>query len=124
MGVVYHSNYIVYFEVGRTEYIRSLGCRYRDLEAEGYVLAVIDCGAKFHRPAEYDDLLSVRVRLTDVGKSTLRLEYEICRDGAVLVTGHTSHAFLLRATMKPVRMPEAMRVALDKGLALQAKEGA
>lgn len=117
MGVVYHSNYIVYFEVGRTEFLRAMGCRYRELEEQGFVLAVTECAAKFHRSAHYDDLLSVRVWVEELGKSTLRLGYEIWRESELLVTGHTAHAMLGKVTMRPIRIAEAMRVALERGMA-------
>lgn len=117
MGVVYHSNYIIFFEIGRTELLRSLGFRYRDMEEQGFILAVTDCGARFVRPAVYDDLVTIRPRVTSLGKSTIRLEYEIVRDDVLLVTGFSEHAVLTKMDFRPVRMPVAMRDAVLKGMA-------
>ncbi len=115
MGVIYHTNYIIYFEVGRTEYLRALGCRYRDLEAEGYLLAVVEAHARYIRSAEYDDELRVLVRIGEIGRSTVRLEYEIRRGDELLVTGYTVHAVLLKTTMKPARIPAKLKSALESG---------
>lgn len=107
MGVVYHSNYIIYFEIGRTEAMRSLGSAYVELERRGLVLAITEVGAKYHAPARYDDVLTIRTWLRELSKARLRFEYEISRDGARLCTGFTVLAFLdRRAGMKPVRCPD------------------
>jgi acyl-CoA thioester hydrolase len=107
MGVVYHSNYIIYFEIGRTEAMRSLGSAYAELERRGLVLAITEVGAKYHAPARYDDVLTIRTWLRELSKARLRFEYEILRDGARLCTGFTVLAFLDRhAGMKPVRCPD------------------
>lgn len=107
MGVVYHSNYIVYFEIGRTEMMRSAGISYAELEERGYVLAVIETGARHKASARYDDLLTVRTWLREVTKTRLRFEYAVMRDEAILTTGFTVLAFLNRTdNMRPVRAPE------------------
>lgn len=107
MGVVYHSNYIVYFEIGRTEAMRQIGITYADLEARGYVLAVIETHANHKASARYDDLLTVRTWLREVSKTRLRFEYQVLKDAQVLTTGHTVLAFLSRDNgMRPVRCPE------------------
>lgn len=106
MGVVYHSNYVIYFEIGRTEAMRAIGICYADLEAQGYVLAVIETYCRHKGSARYDDLLTVRTRLADVTKTRLRFEYEVMRDDDVLATGYTVLAFLGRDNgMRPVRCP-------------------
>jgi acyl-CoA thioester hydrolase len=107
MGVVYHSNYIIYFEIGRTEAMRSLGSAYAELEKRGLVLAITEIGAKYHASARYDDVLTIHTWLRELSKARLRFEYEISREGTRLVSGFTVLAFLDRgAGMKPVRCPE------------------
>lgn len=107
MGVVYHSNYLVYFEIGRTEMMRASGISYADLEARGYVLAVTESSMKHKGSARYDDVLTVRTWLRDVTKTRLRFEYAVMRDDEVLTSGHTVLAFLSRTdNMRPVRAPE------------------
>jgi len=117
MGVVYHTNYLVYFEVGRTELLRSLGHPYIELEEEGFVLAVVDCAARFVQSAQYDDLLSVRPYIKEVRKTRVTIGYEILVGEKLLVTGHTTHAVLERSTMRPARPPQSLMEALKKAQA-------
>jgi acyl-CoA thioester hydrolase len=106
MGVVYHSNYLVYFEIGRTEMMRHAGITYAELEQRGYVLAVVESAMRHTGSARYDDELTVRTWLRDVTKTRLRFEYAVMRDGTPLTTGHTVLAFLGRnEAMRPVRAP-------------------
>ena len=80
MGVVYHSNYIIWFEVGRVEMMRQLGFVYRDMEKQDDIhIAVADVHCRFKSPALYDDLLTVRTRLVNVRGSVLHFGYEIVR---------------------------------------------
>lgn len=118
MGVVYHTNYLVYFEVGRTELLRSLGQPYIELEEAGFVLAVVDCGARFLRSAQYDDLLAIRPTITELRKTRVRINYEILCGDQLLVTGYTQHAVLERGSMKPARPPQSLMDAFEKALKL------
>ena len=106
MGVVYHANFLPYFETGRTELLRSLGRSYRDVEDAGLLLVVADAGLKFHRPAAYDDLLRVTTRLVALTGVRLRFEYAVDReaDGVLVATGHTTLASTDRVG-RPVRIP-------------------
>lgn len=107
MGVVYHSHYMVYFEIGRTEAMRQLGISYREIEERGLVLAVIETGMKFRAPARYDDVLLIRTWLRRLSHTKMHFDYEITRDGQLLTTGFTVLAFLDRRNgMRPVRCPE------------------
>jgi len=81
MGVVYHSNYVLYFEVGRTEFMRRHGVCYADMESAGMILAVIDMSARFFRPARYDELLIVETRLAEASGVRVRFEYRVLRSG-------------------------------------------
>jgi acyl-CoA thioester hydrolase len=94
MGVVYHSNYIIWFEVGRVEMMRQLGFVYRDMEKHDDIhIAVADVHCRFKAPALYDDLLTVRTRLVNVRGSVLHFGYEIVRaeDGRILAEGESVH---------------------------------
>jgi acyl-CoA thioester hydrolase len=110
MNVVYHGNYAQYFEVGRVESIRQLGLSYKDVEASGIVMPVIEWTAKFIRPAHYDDLLTVR---TSVKKWPVdyRIEFhqEVFNDrGNLLTTGKVLLYFLKASTLEKTHMPEEM----------------
>ena len=77
MGVVYHTNYLVWCEIGRTDLIRQLGTSYAQLERDGVALAVIDASVRYHSAARYDDLIRVRTVLTDVRSRTVTFDYRI-----------------------------------------------
>ncbi len=104
MGIVYHANYLAWFEVGRTELLRAHGIPYRALEAQGFRLPVIEVQARYHRPALYDDIVTVVSRMKEQPCVRLRLDYEVEARGLKLVTGHTLHAFINRDG-EPVRPP-------------------
>jgi acyl-CoA thioester hydrolase len=110
MGVVYHSNYFVWFEVGRTDLLRSHGWTYREMEAEGMSLPVIEAHAEYRQPARYDDELDVHVAGDLVSPARVRFTYEVMRaaDSQLLVTGHTVHATIDRDG-RPCRLPERVK---------------
>lgn len=94
MGVVYYANYFRYFELSRSEFFRSLGGSYVELERQGFGLPVVEATARYRAPAKYDDVIVIEVRLAELRRASLRFEYEVRRDpdGAPLATGHTVHA--------------------------------
>jgi acyl-CoA thioester hydrolase len=104
MGVVYHGNYLPWFEVGRTTLLKELGLPYRQLEEEGFRLPVLEVSARYLRPAVYDDTVTIVTRLHDRPLLRIRLEYEVKRGEELLATGHTVHAFIDREG-RPVRPP-------------------
>jgi acyl-CoA thioester hydrolase len=108
MGVVYHANYLVWFEVGRVDFIRELGLDYRTMESEdGAMIAVVEARARYKAPARYDDELEVRTRLLNVRGSIIRFGYSVVRvgDGVELCEGETVHIVVDRE-MKKRAMPE------------------
>ena len=110
MGVVYYANYFVWFEVGRTDLLRESGWNYRDMEADGFSLPVIEARCAYHASAKYDD--DIEVRTTGAMLSPVRVEftYQVVRasDAATLATGATVHATLDR-TGRPCRLPARVR---------------
>jgi acyl-CoA thioester hydrolase len=117
MGVVYHSNYVVYFELGRTDFMRRHGVEYAGMEREDMVLAVVDMRAQFHRSAVYDDLLTVETRLVEATGVKVRFEYRIFRgsrpgeDGeeTLLCSGYTVLVCVNRETARPMRIKSPWR---------------
>jgi acyl-CoA thioester hydrolase len=110
MNVVYHGNYAQYFEVGRVESIRQLGFSYKDVEAAGVIMPVVEWTAKFIRPAHYDDLLTVKTTLKDWPKDH-RIEFgqEVYDEKGKLLTVGKAVLYFLRAdTMEKTGMPEEM----------------
>ena len=94
MGVAHHTAYPVWFEMGRTELLRASGRSYRDLEAEGAFLAVVSLEVRYRQPARYDDALTLRTSLVEVGHVKIKHEYELRRDGVVLARAKTTLACL------------------------------
>ena len=113
MGIVYHANYLPWFEVGRTTLLKEIGVPYRKLEEEGFRLPVLEVTAKFLRPAVYDDTLEILTVLSERELLRIRLEYEVRRDGELLATGSTVHAFVDRQG-RPVRPPQWAQELIGK----------
>ena len=115
MGVVYHTNYIKWFEVGRCELLRSIGYPYARMEGAGLMLPVVECGCKYRLPAVYDDLLEVTARISELKAVTVTLDYEIRRQetGELLVTGFTKHG-ITDTNFKPVRLRNKNRELYDR----------
>ncbi len=114
MGVAHHTHYLVWFELGRTELMRDIGCAYGDLEEQGVFFPVVEVGARFHRPARYDDLLEIETRIARLRGARVRFEYSIYRaaDGILLATGFSEHAATGRSG-RPLRLPDSLRRRLD-----------
>lgn len=114
MGVVYYSNYLVWFEVGRTEWLRVTGWTYREMEAEGLGLPVIEAHCEYRQGARYDDELEIRTRARLVSPARLAFDYEIVRqpDAAILAVGYTTHATVDRGG-RPVRLPARVKELLQ-----------
>ncbi len=96
MGLVYHANYYVWFEMGRTEHFRLLGLPYVELEAEGVFLPVVETFCQYKAPARYDDLLTIRTTVGEIGAARISFSYQVLRpaDGRLLAEGRTVHAFV------------------------------
>lgn len=107
MGLIYHSHYFAYFEVGRCELVRDAGFPYVALEEHGIRMPLRECGAQYRRAARYDDLLAVATRIEALTPIRLRFGYEIHRvtaeETTLLVTGFTDHLFIDTGG-KPVRL--------------------
>lgn len=116
MGIVYHANYLPWFEVGRTTLLKELGIPYRKLEEEGFRLPVLEVNAKYLRPAVYDDTLEIVTVLREKPLLRIRLEYEVRRGQELLATGSSLHAFIDREG-KPVRPPAWASDTLAKAFA-------
>jgi acyl-CoA thioester hydrolase len=110
MGVVYYANYLVWFEVGRTEWLRVTGATYRQLEAEGTSLPVIAAHCEYHRPLRYDDEADVRARATLLSPTRLRFDYQVVPVGADTpsTTGWTEHCGL-GTDGRPRRLPPVVK---------------
>jgi acyl-CoA thioester hydrolase len=108
MGVVYHANHFIWFEVGRVELLRQLGFSYREMEQQDQCfIAVVDARCRYKAPARYDDEIIVRTHLQNVRESLVHFGYELLRvsDNALLAQGETTH-IVTDAEMKVRSIPE------------------
>jgi acyl-CoA thioester hydrolase len=114
MGVVYYSNYLVWFEVGRTEWLRQTGGSYREMEIGGVSLPVIEAHCEYRQPARYDDEIEIVTRATLLTPVRIRFDYDLVRRGdqALAAVGYTVHAALDR-NGRPCRLPEGVRRLLS-----------
>ena len=113
MGVVYYANYLVWFEVGRTEWLRQTGWSYREMEEDGVALPVIEAHCEYRQPLRYDDDVEIATRASLVTPVRIRFDYEVRRSGiqAVCACGHTVHASV-NTDGRPCRPPERIRELL------------
>ncbi|HXY31137.1 MAG TPA: thioesterase family protein [Gemmatimonadaceae bacterium] len=116
MGVVYHSHYLIWCEMGRTDHIRTLGTSYREMEAAGIRLAVMEASIRFHAPARYDDRIRVTTTLTDVSSRTVTFDYVIdnADTGERLATARTV-LISLGADGRVTALPAGARQLLSRG---------
>jgi len=119
LGIVYHSHYFIWFEVGRVEAIRQMGTAYKQMELQDDChIVVAEAQCRYHRPARYDDVLCIRTRVTTVRSRTIHFGYEVVHQesGTLLATGATKHIVCGR-NRRPKTLPEKYRRALAPGRA-------
>lgn len=92
MGVLHHANYLTYFEMGRTELLRSSGYDYRRIEESGTFMVIVEVGCRYRRPARYDDVLRLRTTLKRVTAAKIQHAYELYRGDELLAEGHSTLA--------------------------------
>jgi acyl-CoA thioester hydrolase len=119
MGVVYHANHLIWFEVGRVEFLRQLGFSYREMEEhDGCFIAVVDVRCRYKAPARYDDEVIVRTHLKNMRESLVHFGYELVRvgDDVLLAEGETTHVVTdanLKKRAIPERYARAFREAMQ-----------
>ena len=96
MGFVHHAHYLTYFEIGRTELLRASGGNYRLMEEDGLLVVVVKAECRYHRPARYDDLLTLRTVIARVSAAKIEHDYRLCRGDELLVEGHVTLAIVNR----------------------------
>lgn len=114
MGVVHHGNYALYLEMARTEWLRSLGVSYRDMELSGTMLPVISMSLNFKKSAYYDEVIKVITKLKKLPSVKIEFDYEIFNEkGELLVEASTTLAFIDMKTKRPIRAPQYIMDALE-----------
>lgn len=114
MGYVYYGNYATYYEVARVEVFRELGYPYKNLEKEGVGMPVLSLAIKYHHPARYDDLLTIKVSIPEKPQARIRFIYEVTNQEDKLInSGETELVFIKLDSGRPTRLPERMKELLE-----------
>ena len=111
MGIAHHSNYLVWFEIGRTDFCRVVGFPYSEIEARGYLLIVSEINCRYRIPFRYDDEVLIRTSVADAASRAMKFTYELydASGARVHATGYSAHLWLDERSRKPVRAdPEVM----------------
>ena len=107
MGIVHHSNYVKFFEVARTEWLRANGLTYAEMERRGVMMPIVDVAVKYRNPALYDELLSVTAFVDEAPMARMTFRYEVRgEDGRDIASGSTTLGFIDKETRRPVRAPK------------------
>jgi acyl-CoA thioester hydrolase len=114
-GIAHHSNYLVWFEVARVEFLEQFAGGYQRLRDEGIESLVLEAHARYHAPAVFDDRLSIHARCVDVRGARFRFEYAIERDGALIAEGWTAHGTVDARTLRATRTPAWLHEAIAAG---------
>lgn len=109
MGYLYHANYLSYFEIGRTELLRASGGNYRQMEESGLFVVVVRADVRYHKPARYDDLLTLRTTIGKITSAKIEHHYELFRDDQLLATAKITLA-VIDSEGKVTRVPDWMQV--------------
>ena len=116
MGVVYYANYFVWFEIARTEFLRSLGITYRNIEKEKQLaLPAVEAFCRYKAPARYDDIILIKIRVSEMKNTSLKFDYKIFNkeSGKLLAIAYTTHVFIDKER-KPVKIPPQIREAFER----------
>jgi len=113
MGTVYYANYLVFFERGRSEFMRELGFTYRKMEDLGLYFPVMHAECDYHSPAKYDDLITIETTISELKNASAVFSYKIKCEDRLLATGKTKHPLVNKA-FKPIRIPPELKQILEK----------
>ena len=113
-GIAHNSNYLIWFELARVEYLEKYTGGYPALRAQGIESLVLETHVRYRKPAQFDDRLVIHARVAEVRGARFRFDYEVERAGEVLADGWTSHACVDATTMRPTRIPQALAEAIAK----------
>ena len=120
MGIMHHSNYIVLYEQARTEWLREMGLTYAEIERRGIMSPIIEVHSRYHFPAFYDELLTVKVKMEQMPTARLVVDAEVYNpDGKLINTGSVTLGFMSAQTRRPCRVPEWFLAALEEYMAKQ-----
>ena len=114
-GVVYYSNYLKWFEIGRTELLRDYGFNYLDFERQNIIAPVVEVKCNYKEPVKYNDIVEIKTSIENIGNSSIRFHYEIVRkkDKNLLAEGHSINVFVNKKTLKSTKIPDNLRKVIE-----------
>ena len=122
MGIAHHSNYFVWFEIGRTDFCRETGISYAEIERRGYILVVTEIGCRYRTPFRYDDEVRIRTSVGDTGSRAIQFQYELySAEEELRASGSSSHMWVDMKTRKPVRADAEVLKAFSEYLGLPGR---
>lgn len=115
-GVVYYSNYLKWFEIGRTELLRDYGFDYADFEKQGLIAPVVEVHCTYKHPAQYNDQILIKTKIENLGNSSIKFHYEVLnkKDNKLLAEGCTVNVFVGKKSMKSVPIPKELRSKIEE----------
>lgn len=120
MGIMHHSNYVVLYEQARTEWLRDMGLTYAEIERRGIMSPIIEVHSRYHYPAFYDEVLTIKVSMEEMPAARLVIASEVFNEAGKLInTGSVTLGFMHVATRRPCRAPEWFIAALEEYIAKQ-----
>jgi acyl-CoA thioester hydrolase len=117
-GIAHNSNYLIWFELARVEYLEKYTGGYPALREQGIESLVLETHVRYRKPAQFDDRLVIHARVGELRGARFRFEYEVKRDGELLADGWTSHACVDATTFRPTRIPQALADSIARAEAL------
>ena len=115
MGIVHHSNYVKFFEVARTEWLRAMGLTYAEMERRGVMMPIVEVNVKYRQPAYYDELIAVTASVEELPMARMVFKYEIRgEDGRDIASGSTTLGFIDKQTRRPQRAPQWLMEVLER----------
>lgn len=115
MGIVHHSNYVKFFEVARTEWLRAIGLTYKEMERRGVMMPIVEVNIKYRQPAYYDELIKVKAMVDELPMARMVFRYEIYgEDGRDIASGSTTLGFIDSQTRRPQRAPKWLMEVLER----------
>ncbi len=115
MGIVHHSNYVKFFEVARTEWLRAIGLTYKEMERRGVMMPIVEVNIKYRQPAYYDELIRVKAMVDELPMARMVFRYEIYgEDGRDIASGSTTLGFIDSQTRRPQRAPKWLMEVLER----------
>ncbi len=115
-GVVFNANYLLYVDTAQMDYLRSIGVSYRDMIARGHDVVIVDASLQFRAPAHFDEVLEIYARVSEVGNSSMKMDFEIYESESerLVANARTAYVIIEKGSNAPVRVPAYVRRAIEK----------